>query len=99
MLGGSGNDVLTGNASDNLLAGGLGSDELNGLAGFDTVDYSERTICVTVDLDGAPADDGEAGEGDTVAADVEAVRGGSGTMSSPETPATTFSTVVPAAIR
>jgi Ca2+-binding RTX toxin-like protein len=33
-------DHLTGNSLDNLLAGGLGSDTLNGMDGTDTADYS-----------------------------------------------------------
>jgi Ca2+-binding RTX toxin-like protein len=78
VLGGSAGDLLSGNASDNVLDGGLGGDTLNGLAGSDTVDYSGRTSAVTVDLDGAPGDDGMSGEGDTVGADVEDIWGGSG---------------------
>lgn len=38
VLGGSGNDVFTGTAGDNLMSGGLGNDTLNGLAGNDTLD-------------------------------------------------------------
>jgi Ca2+-binding RTX toxin-like protein len=37
VLGGSGNDVLTGNASANTLSGGAGNDVLRGGAGFDTL--------------------------------------------------------------
>ena len=40
LIGSCGVDRLTGNSLDNLLAGGLGSDILNGMDGTDTVDYS-----------------------------------------------------------
>jgi Ca2+-binding RTX toxin-like protein len=40
LIGSGGGDRLTGNSLDNLLAGGLGSDVLNGMNGTDTVDYS-----------------------------------------------------------
>lgn len=76
--GGSGDDTL--NAGDGLdsLSGGLGADTLNGGEGGDGVSYIERTVGVTVDLDGALRDDGEPGEQDTVGADVERISGGSG---------------------
>ncbi len=78
LRGGSGNDTLTGNSSDNMLDGGLGADQMTGGAGSDTVDYSYRTEPVTADLSGSPGNDGEAGEGDTIGADVESLIGGSG---------------------
>jgi Ca2+-binding RTX toxin-like protein len=40
LIGSSSVDRLTGNSLDNLLAGGLSSDTLNGMDGTDTVDYS-----------------------------------------------------------
>jgi Ca2+-binding RTX toxin-like protein len=40
LIGSGGGDRLTGNSLDNLLAGGLGSDILNGMNGTDTADYS-----------------------------------------------------------
>ena len=96
LVGGSGADVLTGNGSDNILDGGLGGDQLNGLGGSDTVIYDGsltskvlysgglvlltqgtggRLNPVFVDLEG-DADDGEVGEGDTVATDIENIVGG-----------------------
>jgi Ca2+-binding RTX toxin-like protein len=86
VIGGSGNDTLTGSSDDNVLSGGPGTDTLDGLdgadvfnggAGTDTVTYASRTNPVTVDIDSAP-DDGEAGEGDDVETDVENLTGGSG---------------------
>jgi Ca2+-binding RTX toxin-like protein len=101
ILGGGGNDQLTGNAANNTLQGGPGNDTLTGLAGtdqlggedgddvldggadadqfrggdgVDTADYSNANGPVTVTLDDL-ADDGEAGEADNVASDVENVRG------------------------
>jgi Ca2+-binding RTX toxin-like protein len=86
LIGGSGNDHLTGDGRANLLNGGsgndvmdggMGADLLLGGAGTDTADYSSRTAPVTVDPDGV-ADDGEAGEDDLVETDVEGATGGSG---------------------
>lgn len=60
------------------LDGGPGADVLQGGAGdFDRVLYTSRTAPVTVTLDGR-ANDGGAGEGDLVAADVEDAYGGTG---------------------
>jgi Ca2+-binding RTX toxin-like protein len=86
LTGGSANDRLTGSAGVNILNGasgndvldgGLGGDLLLGGAGTDTADYSGRSNAVTADPDGW-ADDGEAGEGDTVETDVESLAGGAG---------------------
>jgi Ca2+-binding RTX toxin-like protein len=78
LEGGAGNDVLTGDAADNALDGGAGADQLSGGGGFDAVDYSYRTDGVTADADGAAGDDGQPGEGDTIATDVEDLYGGAG---------------------
>lgn len=78
VWGGAGNDALTGDGGDNIIAGGPGADVIRGGNGFDYVDYARATGGVTVDLDGAPGDDGQVGEGDTVGADVEAIFGGAG---------------------
>jgi Ca2+-binding RTX toxin-like protein len=40
LVGSALSDRLTGNSLDNLLAGGLGNDTLNGMDGIDTADYS-----------------------------------------------------------
>lgn len=76
IWGGSAGDSLTGDQGDNIIDGGLGGDTLHGGAGTDFVDYSSATTPVTADLDGAAGDDGRAGEGDTIGADVEAIIGG-----------------------
>lgn len=78
LFGGAGFDQLSGDFGDDLLIGGSGGDTLGGGAGFDTSDYSERTNAVFVDLDGVYGDDGELGEGDSTADDVEDIRGGDG---------------------
>lgn len=39
-VGGTGNDLLTGNSADNILNGGAGNDNLNGGDGIDMADYS-----------------------------------------------------------
>ena len=49
-IGGSGADIITGNAADNVLTGGLGNDMLDGGAGSDTADYSAALGTVAIDL-------------------------------------------------
>jgi hypothetical protein len=88
LSGDSGNDVLTGGDGDESLRGGDGDDVLEGRggadllsgeAGRDRVTYAGRTAPVTVDLTTTTTDrEGEAGEHDTVASDVERVTGGAG---------------------
>jgi Ca2+-binding RTX toxin-like protein len=75
LRGGPGADVLLGGPGDDWLDGGLGPDQINGEDGRDTLSYEERASSVTVTLNGR-ADDGEAGERDNVANDVEIVLGG-----------------------
>ena len=55
-----------------------GADVLAGGPGQDTVTYLGRTAGVSASIGAGTADDGAAGEGDDVAADVEAVVGGAG---------------------
>jgi Ca2+-binding RTX toxin-like protein len=76
-----GSDTLNGGDGDDQLNGGPARapqepDVLIGGGGTDTADYSQRTAPLAIALDDVPAD-GEAGEGDDVAADVEVVIGGS----------------------
>jgi uncharacterized repeat protein (TIGR01451 family) len=78
LNGGDGNDTFVGLSSVD------GADIMSGGAGIDRVTYacSDPYLCarqnpLTVSLDGA-ANDGEAGEGDNVGADVENVTGGAG---------------------
>ncbi|MCC6624027.1 MAG: calcium-binding protein [Deltaproteobacteria bacterium] len=73
-------DVLNGDEGDDTFDAGNaanGGDTFNGGAGTDTVSYALRSTAVTVTM-GAGSNDGAALEADTVAADVEAVVGGSG---------------------
>jgi Ca2+-binding RTX toxin-like protein len=51
---------------------------LSGGPGTDTVSYANHTLPVTADPDGSTADDGEGLEGDSIAADVESLTGGTG---------------------
>ncbi|PDT46718.1 beta strand repeat-containing protein [Sinorhizobium fredii] len=55
IIGGSGNDQLTGDAAANTFRGGLGADALDGGGGIDTADYSDKTASVVVRLAGASA--------------------------------------------
>src|SRR3954452_13404566 len=77
LMGGNGNDKLAGGPGDDVLIGDAGADTLTGGGGRDTADYSARAASVTVSADGS-AGDGELGENDNVAADVEVLAGGSG---------------------
>ncbi len=49
-VGGSGNDLLTGNAFDNSLQGGAGDDTINGGGGNDTADFSDALGAMTLNL-------------------------------------------------
>src|SRR4051794_27190394 len=77
LMGGNGDDKLTGGPGDDVLIGEAGADTMAGGGGRDTADYSARTAPVTVNLD-SKANDGEAGEDDNVAPDVEGIARGSG---------------------
>lgn len=78
LEGGAGADTLLGGDGRDKLVPGLGADAvISGGASIDTVSYEERVVGVSVSI-GATADDGEAGESDNVAADVENIIGGSG---------------------
>lgn len=87
--GGAGNDFFDGDPGNDIINGGPGFDRLgtgstadgadtfNGGTESDAVDYRSRTTAVTLSANGV-ADDGEAGEGDNVGADVEQLTGGPG---------------------
>jgi hypothetical protein len=77
LLGGGGDDTLTGDADENAFDGGPGADTMNGGDDRDYAFYWTRTADVSVDLDGI-ADDGEPGENDVIGPDVEGALGGLG---------------------
>jgi len=77
LFGQDGRDTLDGGSGNDTLDGGAGADTICGGSGSDVADYSSRSSPVNLSLDGRP-DDGEAGEGDNIAADVETLRGGAG---------------------
>jgi|GEM_PF-6524554 len=52
VIGGDGNDSLTGDAADNLFRGGDGKDSIDGGAGSDTADYYDKLESVTITLSG-----------------------------------------------
>jgi Ca2+-binding RTX toxin-like protein len=91
VIGSPDSDTITGSALANTLSGGAGTDELadgsslttnadtfNGGADSDIVSYAVKGAgeAVTVNLNTTTG--GEAGESDTIAADVEGVTGGAG---------------------
>ena len=91
ILGGDGDDQLYGELGRDRLDGGAGNDQLRGDdygqgavsadvllggTGRDSVSYNTYRVPVSVNLDGR-ANDGKAGEKDTVGADVEDIEGGS----------------------
>ena len=77
LRGGDGDDALRGGDGRDLLVPGIGRDAVSGGPSIDTVSYEERSAAVTVGIGGG-ADDGEAGEADTVADDIENIIGGNG---------------------
>jgi Ca2+-binding RTX toxin-like protein len=83
LVGGFGDDQITGGPLADTLVGGPGGDLLSGGLGFDTADYSSYatgddlavTLCFLAT--GCAADDGAHGENDTIQA-IERVVGGAG---------------------
>lgn len=81
LTGGLGNDALFGESGNDTFEEGSatsGGDVFNGGAGTDTVNYGDREEDLTVTMDGAAANDGEASENDDVKSDVENCFGGDG---------------------
>jgi uncharacterized delta-60 repeat protein len=88
LIGGTGNDSITGGPQPDLLQGGDGNDLLDGGtgnnvfqggAGSDTADYSRRATAVRISLNDQADDVTPAtGETDNVRSDVETVLGGAG---------------------
>jgi serralysin len=73
IYGRGGNDVLLGNSGNDTLAGGTGADSLDGGSGFDFASYQSATQGVSVDLEYAQYNSGDAA-GDTFTG-IEAVVG------------------------
>lgn len=78
LRGGAGNDVLAGGGGYDAIMGEQGADSMSGGAGVDLVSYVSHQYGVIADLDGEMGDDGEWGEGDSIALDVERLAGGEG---------------------
>ncbi|MCW3847962.1 Ig-like domain-containing protein [Sphingomonas sp. LB-2] len=74
LVGGAGNDTLQGNDGDDVLQGGLGIDSFDGGTGFDTVDYSDKTAAISLNLGISGSIDG----GTETYASIEGVIAGSG---------------------
>jgi Ca2+-binding RTX toxin-like protein len=76
LLGGTGNDQLLGGNGSDFLTGGPGADVLSGGDGLDEASYGgDAPLRLSI---GDGANDGAAGEGDDIRADVEALAGGQG---------------------
>jgi Ca2+-binding RTX toxin-like protein len=87
MFGGPGNDLIFGSIGQDYISGGDDRDQIHGSDsadvlsggnGFDIVSYYDDPLNVTASLDGATGNDGHAGEGDTILADVEGLVGSAG---------------------
>jgi hypothetical protein len=77
ILDGAGNDTINGGPGGDVWIANVGADVFTGGDGDDTVDYTGRSNPVAVLPNGQPVS-GEAGENDTVGADVEGAFGGAG---------------------
>lgn len=75
LRGEDGDDIIDGRAGNDTIDGGQGTDAMLGGAGTDTSDWSDRTVNLTVSLDGL-ANDGGPGGTDNVGADFENIIGG-----------------------
>lgn len=83
LNGGQGRDHLDAGADHDWLYGddprlGVAADVLLGGSGTDVASYTGYTKALVIDTDGVKGDDGQAGEHDTIGADVESLFGGSG---------------------
>jgi|tagenome__1003787_1003787.scaffolds.fasta_scaffold20951212_2 hypothetical protein len=76
LFGEAGNDSLDGRAGNDTLDGGVGADSLIGGTDIDKLTYAARANPLTVTSGDGTANDGEAGEGDNVHADIESILGG-----------------------
>jgi Ca2+-binding RTX toxin-like protein len=80
IVGNAGNDSMYGEGGNDLFPAGSapdGADYISGGDGTDTVDYSQRTGAVFIDLSGG-GNQGEVGEGDNLDYDLENALTGSG---------------------
>jgi len=88
LQGDFGNDTLRGNGGNDIITGGPdndtyitpaldGADTFQGSSGIDTVDYTGRTAGVVVD-ETTLGGDGQSGENDSIASDVDNITGGAG---------------------
>jgi Ca2+-binding RTX toxin-like protein len=79
IVGGSGDDMITGDAAANTFRGGLGADVLDGGAGSDTADFSDKTQSVVLALNGAAdAVATVGGTAEDTVRNIENINGGSG---------------------
>lgn len=78
LLGGAGNDTITGGSGNDIVEGGAGADTLNGGGGIDTLSYAGDTTGVTVNLDAALAEGGDAENDVVTSANFTNLTGGSG---------------------
>jgi len=86
IIGGDGNDILTGSSKNNIIIGGLGADSMSGGGGLDTVSYASYSAAVTASLpvtndpnDFSSANGTGGGtEADWIFGDIENLTGGSG---------------------
>ncbi|MEU8237424.1 calcium-binding protein [Actinoplanes missouriensis] len=91
VYGGPGGDDLYGDVGTDRLYGGAGYDNLiayewdhkspdyySGGSDSDWISYSSAQRAISADADGVKGDDGAKGERDTIATDVEDIRGGAG---------------------
>ncbi len=76
LTGNSGNDTLVSGDGNDTILPGLGTDTLDGGNGVDAASYSDRSSSVSISIDGV-ANDGGAGENDSIGSSIENLVGGS----------------------
>ena len=75
LFGGNGNDIINMGSGGGRADGGAGADTITAGAGFDTLDYSQSSAGITIDLQSGAAGIGGDAQGDIISGQFESVFG------------------------
>lgn len=75
LFGGDGNDIINMGSGGGRADGGAGADTITAGAGFDTLDYSQSSAGITIDLQSGAAGTGGDAQGDIISGQFESVFG------------------------